>query len=309
MAFTTRETIIANPGRKAGKMAKKFSKKQIAAGFGGKRRQNIAKHKRKSSAASHRPQSKPKSNPARKVITGYGSTVMNKGRKKKRNPSGKTNVVFNKAPKRKNFGQLFALTGNPAKGHSMEKTKKKRKSSASPRKTAGYSPKKKGNPGKKNHRRRSNPGAYGGPMEWLTGGVGAVVGGVGAPALTQLVLGASNTGPMGYFGNAVAVALLAAAAHFAAPRQKFLAMGIVFGGVGSVIRRVIGDYSLLGSYSSQVGMGDYLMNFNYPIPQYLQPGNNRSLTPYGGTPAPTPVVMNSAQGAGMGASLYGNRLY
>ena len=146
-------------------------------------------------------------------------------------------------------------------------------------------------------------------MEWITGGVGAVVGGVGAPALTQLVLGASNTGPMGYFGNAVAVALLAAASHFAAPKQKFLAMGIVFGGVGSIIRRVISDYSLLGSYSASVGMGDYVMNFNYPIPQYLQPGNNRALTPYGGAPATLPVVNNSAAAAGMGASLYGSRLY
>ena len=149
-------------------------------------------------------------------------------------------------------------------------------------------------------------------MEWITGGVGAVIGGVGAPALTQLVLGTSNTGPMGYFGNAVAVGLLATAAHFAAPRQKFLSMGIVFGGAGSIIRRVIGDYSLLGSYSSQVsgvsGLGDYIMNWNYPIPQYLQPGNNRALTPYGGAPASIPVVNNAAN-PGMGASLYGSRLY
>ena len=56
-------------------------------------------------------------------------------------------------------------------------------------------------------------------------------------------------------------------------------MGIVFGGAGSIIRRVIGDYSLLGSYSSQVGMGDYLMNFNYPIPQYLQPGQQSGTDP------------------------------
>jgi hypothetical protein len=150
-------------------------------------------------------------------------------------------------------------------------------------------------------------------MEWLTGGVGAVIGSVGAPAITQAVMGSSNTGPLGYFGNAVAVALLAAVSAFAAPKQKFLAMGIVFGGVGSIIRRIVGDYSLLGSYSSTVsgvsGMGDYIMNWNYPIPQYLQPGSNRSLTPYGGAPATLPVVNNSAAAAGMGASLYGPRLY
>lgn len=150
-------------------------------------------------------------------------------------------------------------------------------------------------------------------MEWLTGGAGAVIGALGAPAITQAVLGTSNTGAMGYLGNAVATALLAVASGFALPRQKMLAMGIVFGGAGSIMRRVISDYSLLGSYSAQVGltgMGDYMMNFNYPIPQYLQPGNNRALTPYGGAPASIPINQNSAAGAsGMGSSLYGSRLY
>lgn len=149
-------------------------------------------------------------------------------------------------------------------------------------------------------------------MEWLTGGAGAVIGALGAPAITQAVLGTSNTGAMGYLGNAVATALLAVASGFALPRQKMLAMGIVFGGAGSIMRRVISDYSLLGSYSAQVGlsgMGDYMMNFNYPIPQYLQPGNNRALTPYGGAPASIPINQNSAAGAGMGNSLYGQRLY
>lgn len=191
----------------------------------------------------------------------------------------------------------------------MAKTKRRRRKSSVAKSNAGHR-RRRANPSK-HHRRRSsrNPGQFGGPMEWIEGGVGAVIGGVGAPALTQLVLGASNTGVMGYFGNAVAVGVLAAAAHFAAKGRKFLSMGIVFGGAGSIIRRVIGDYSLLGSYSSQVGMGDYLMNFNYPIPQYLQPGNNKQLTPYGGSPASIPVNPTSAAAAGMGASLYGNRLY
>jgi len=274
--------------------ARKLSAKQIKAGFGGKRRQASAK-KRKSSAASHRPRTKPR-----------------KAAAKRNAPRRKSSARSNKPARKRNLGPIFALTGNPAKGHSMAATKKNKKRKSSARSNAG-SHRKKRNTGRVHHRRRKgNPslGLFGGPAEWLTGGVGAVIGAVGAPALTQLAMGTSNTGPMGYFGNAVAVALLAAASAFALPRQKFLAMGVVFGGVGSIIRRIVGDYSLLGSYSAQVsgvsGLGDYEMNFNFPIPQYLQPGNNRALSNLTGI-APTPVVVNSA--AGMGSSLYGARLY
>jgi hypothetical protein len=300
MAFATRETIIANPGRKR-QMAKpkkrrRLSAAQIKAGFGGKRRQNAAKHKRKSSA-SHKPRTKP--HHAKPVA-------------RKNSPRKSSKRKNSKPARKRNLGGIFALT-NPAKGHKhMAATKKNKKRKSSMKSNAGHHHSKKRNPGRRSGRRH-NPGQYGTPTEWIIGGLGAVVGGVGAPALTQLAMGTSNTGPMGYFGNAVAVAVLAAASHFGLPRQKFLTMGIIFGGVGSIFRRIIGDYSLLGSYSSQVsgvsGMGDYLMNFNWPIPQQLAPGNSRALTPYGGTPAAMPVVNNSAQAAGMGASLYGPRLY
>lgn len=274
------------------KARRHYTAKQIKAGFGGKRRQNAVKHKRKS-AASHKPRTKPHAKKANKPATREHA----------------------KPARKRNVGGIFALT-NPAKGHRhMATTKKNKKKNASSakRSNAGTYKKKQKNT---HHARRHNPGTYGSASEWIVGGIGAVVGGVGAPALTQLAMGTSNTGPMGYFGNAVAVAVLAAASHFGMPRQKFLTLGIIFGGVGSIFRRIIGDYSLLGSYSSQVsgvsGMGDYLMNFNWPIPQQLAPGNNRQLTPYGGgAPATLPVVNNSANAGapGMGMSLYGPRLY
>src|ERR1035441_9734825 len=123
MATATRETIIANPARKRrrGMAKRRLSAKQIKY-FGTPRQKNALRAKRKSS---HRPRSKPRrKNAARKVITGYGSTVMN--------PSGKTNVVFNKGkhanPKhrrtakrrrtnkvarKRNLGAIYALTANP----------------------------------------------------------------------------------------------------------------------------------------------------------------------------------------------------
>lgn len=285
------------------KKRRNLSAAQIKAGFGGKRRQSAQKAARKrnrpkkrKSSASHRPRTKPNAPRA----------APPKKRRKSSAPKA------NKPKRKRNVGGIFALT-NPAKGHKhVAKTKKQNKKRSS-KSNAGHRhhPKKKMNRG-----RRHNPGQYGSPTEWLTGGIGAVIGGVGAPALTQLAMGTSNTGPVGYFGNAVAVAILAAASHFGLPRQKFLTMGIIFGGVGSIFRRIIGDYSLLGSYSSSVsgvsGLGDYLMNFNWPIPQYLQPGNNRSLVPIGGgAPATLPVVNNAAAATapGMSGSLYGPRLY
>src|ERR1039458_4380498 len=127
MATAVRETYIANPGKKRGRrMAKRrMSAKQIKF-FGTSRQRAALKAKRKSS---HRPRTKARrKNAARKVITGYGSTVMN---------PGKTNVVFNrgkrsnpvhrrkakrtKPARKRNLGGIFALA-NPAKRRSEEHT-------------------------------------------------------------------------------------------------------------------------------------------------------------------------------------------
>ena len=187
MALATREVIIANPGGR--KMAHKkkrrnLSAAQIKAGFGGKRRQSAAKHKRKSSA-SHRPRTKPRK--------------ANAPKKRRASPrkSSAPRKKHNRAPRKRNLGGIFALTGNPAKGHRMAHTKKNKRRKSSAKSNAGYH-RKRHNPGRRHNTRRRNPGGFGSPMEWLTGGVGAVIGGVGAPALTQLALGTSNTGAMGY---------------------------------------------------------------------------------------------------------------
>src|SRR5277367_4648772 len=107
MALTTRETIIANPGRKAGKrMAepqrrRKLSAAQIKAGFGGKRR--------KSNAARHRDRTP-------KKAAGRPSQ-----RKRERNAPPKSGGRVNKAKRRRNLGGIFALTGNPARGGNVAK--------------------------------------------------------------------------------------------------------------------------------------------------------------------------------------------
>jgi hypothetical protein len=145
-------------------------------------------------------------------------------------------------------------------------------------------------------------------MDWLSGGAGVLTGVVATRGLPQLIMAGSNTGPMGYFYNAIAAGLTTFVAHFAFPRNTVFSGSVLAGGVAAIISRIIGDYSLLGSYSSQLGLGDYLMNFNFPIPQYLQPGNNRQLGPGGGPSAATlPVNVNGAVPAGV--SGWGPQLY
>ena len=307
MATATRETYIANPGKKRGRMAsKRLSAKQIKY-FGTKRQKAALRTKRKSS---HRPRTKARrKNAARKVITGYGSTVMN---------PGKTNVVFNKGkranpkhrrkakrtkPARKpNLGGIFALA-NPAKRSKRMARKRTRKSSSPKHRRAG-SAKRRSNP-VRHHRRRGNPGmGLGQAKDWVYGGVGVIAGVVGTRALPQLLLGASNTGIMGYLANAAATGLLTFAAHMAS-KNKVLTASVLAGGAASIISRVIQDYSLLGSYSSQVGLGDYLMS-DWLTPQYLTDGlHNANLNRPG---ASAPVAMPGAS-VGSLAGITGAALY
>jgi hypothetical protein len=297
-------------------MAKKLSAKQVRF-FGTPRQKAALKAKRKNS--SHRPRTKARTTPkranpkhkrnaARKVITGYGSTVMNPRRKKrKKNAAGKTNVVFNGKRKR-NLGAIYALTANPAKGRKKSMAKAKRKKASNPRHRHAGSAKRKGNPGKRH--RRSNPGQFGSPMDWLYGGVGVIAGVVGTRALPQLVLGSSNTGAIGYLANAASTALLTVAAHYAS-KSRVLAASVLAGGAASILSRIIQDYSLLGSYSSQVGLGDYLMS-DFLTPQTLANGMQTAALnkpSWASTPAPSiPVNVAGAGSPGMG-DLIGAPLY
>lgn len=154
------------------------------------------------------------------------------------------------------------------------------------------------NTGKRMNRRRRNPGTMSRPMDWLALGGGAIIGGLGATSLPQMVLGASNTGPMGYLAMAASTAVLAFAAHIVGKKNVMLTSGIIAGGAGALIKRVIGDYTPFGQYlnasAGASGLGDYLSGFNFAVPQIIGGNGNTSL----GTPGSIPV---SVAGAGQGA--------
>ena len=256
MAFAVRETAIANPatGRARGKrrtnMAKRrLSAKQIKAGFGGKRRRAALKTKRH--AARTRPV-KSRSNP-RKV------------RRAAPRP---------RPAKKRNLGEVVSIllpgmAGNPArrKGRKTMAATKRKKKRASAQRNAGTRRTKKMYVARQRHSRRiGNPGRV---TEYLKAGAAVVGGAVGSKLGTQAILGASNTGWMGYLGNLVATGLLGWGAH-AVLKDKMVSQMVVAGGIAQVIVRAIGDYTPYGSYLAGSGVGDYQASA-FLTPQRMMP--------------------------------------
>lgn len=127
----------------------------------------------------------------------------------------------------------------------------------------------------RHHRaRRHNPAGYRWSDVFVLGG-GALVGSSLSSAGSQLILGASNTGAVGYVTNLVATLVLSWLGGMVTRNRAFPA-GILAGGIGSLLRRIISDYSLFGGYTAQLGMGDYMVS-NWVTPQRLA-SDFRSLT-------------------------------
>ena len=103
-------------------------------------------------------------------------------------------------------------------------------------------------------------------------------------------------------------------------RNRAFPAGILAGGLGALMRRIISDYSLFGGYTAQLGMGDYMVS-NWVTPQRLS-SDFRSLTDalldqghwgYQGTsggnfPMIQPALVTSSSGV-RGAQLEGNPGY
>lgn len=269
MAVATVETIVANPARRRKKMAHRMTLKQRLH-FGSARQRAAAKAalrgKRKNTAKRRRTVSRP-----------------HRRRRRTQNP-----------------GEIIAMTlGNPARRkNKVAATKRRRRRHASAH--AGHRRRRRHNPSVRRHRRRTarvynrahrrrvynpgrrrrrssyrhNPAGMGWKDIFVLGG-GALVGSSLSSAGTQLILGASNNGPMGYAGNLVATLVLSWLGGMVV-RNRAFPMGILAGGIGGLMRRIIADYSLLGGYTAQLGMGDYMVS-NWVTPQRLA-SDFRSLT-------------------------------
>jgi hypothetical protein len=248
------------------KTRRKMSAKQIKH-FGTKRQKAALKARRHAPARKRNP---PKG--GGRVISGYGSTVMNP-RRRKRNPGGSHKIVINGARKRKNSSHrrrtkrnpelVSFLLGNPAKrsNKGMARSRKRTKRAASHRSNAGTRRRRVTKAVRHHSRRRSNPGmgSIGSPKTWVMGGAGALAGFVGSAAIPQMILGAGNTGVAGYAATAAAAVGLGLLSHFLLPRQLAVTAGVVAGGFGNLLRRIISDQTPFGGYLSNTGMGDYMV--------------------------------------------------
>jgi hypothetical protein len=112
---------------------------------------------------------------------------------------------------------------------------------------------------RRRHARRSNPGIAGfSTNELLKLALGAGAGVVGSKYLAQAVLGSSNTGYMGYAGQAVATLALAWGAHKFVGKDA--ATGVVAGGLGALALRIfqeqISQTQIPAAAAPVSGLGD-----------------------------------------------------
>lgn len=185
----------------------------------------------------------------------------------------------------------------------MAKASRKKRRATSRVNSAGRRRTRRANPARRHARRRSNPAGFR-MSELLVLGAGAVAGASVPKIASQAVLGSKNTGAMGYVANLAGTGLLAWAADKFLPRQRAFAVGILAGGIGQVIGRIIADYTQFGSFVNQLGMGDYMAS-NFVAPQIL-PNALESAMSSNGIQAPVVVASNAAMPAGLsGVSAWG----
>ncbi len=267
MAWSTVKTGVMNPaeidsalssivrkGKK--KMARRLSDKQIRH-FGTKRQRAALKARRAGT---------------RKNTAAKGRRTKSKSFAGKKASSHRKRT---RAVRRKNPGpELVSLMlGNAAqkRGGKMARSRK-RKTGGGARRHKSNSASSRSVSRKRFSGRRSvrrNPAGLGSPMDWVTGGAGVLAGVVGARALPQIVLGAKNTGGVGYLANAIVAGGLGWLTHMVFPRNRVLTASVLAGGFAALIARVIGDFTNYGKFLTLTGgVGDYMVS-NFPVPSRL----------------------------------------
>lgn len=231
----------------------------------------------------------------------------------------KRRVVGNPAKRQTNG--ILGLSWNPAKTKgvaAMAKTKAKSKKPGTKHRAPGGKAVVKHNASKpvmmmvhkkKPTIHKKNTGGSKGVANALLGAVVVVASAVASKVGAQMVLGAKNTGVMGYAGNVLAGGALYFAAK-SVTRNEMVLNSIMSGTAVQVVLRGINDYTPLGEFVKDLGMGDYQVQ-SYVTPQILKaPHESAAIrVPDGwgrGEVVMMPAASAVAPASGMGA-LYGGK--
>ena len=126
------------------------------------------------------------------------------------------------------------------------------------------------------HHRRRNPGMMGGIGPLVTTSAFALAGAAASKILPQMLLGAKNTGWMGYAANAAAGFALWFIAEKVL-KNRNAATGVAIGTAVQIMDRILNDMTPFGAYLSGAGFGDYQAQ-GWATPQVLQsPGHSSQL--------------------------------
>lgn len=161
------------------------------------------------------------------------------------------------------------------------------------------------NPFGKRHSRRRNPGMFSGAGSILKDGFFALLGLVVARQLPQMVLGAKNTGWVGYASNlfATIVASMLGSKMISTEAGKMIGVG---GGVYTVNRVLQDQLSPIGQVLSLSGLGDYtalgdIQPGYFPLPVPTD-ANGRPIIPAELQPPPPAMVAKRAGMSGIASS-------
>lgn len=102
---------------------------------------------------------------------------------------------------------------------------------------------------------RRNP-SMGGVSNLIVSAGYAIAGAVGSKYLTQMVLGASNVGYVGYGAN-LAASFIVGKVVGMVTKNKQSENSVILGGVIMTVVRILGDQTPLGETLKQYGLGDY----------------------------------------------------
>lgn len=294
MATVVRRRVLVNPARKLKTRAKRnnghrrrLSDKQVAI-FGTKAQK--AGLKRRRSAKRTRPAAtkrRARVNSAKRTTTRKRAAAP---RKRRAAPRKRTAVKTRRRSVRSNPGEIITLALNPAtKRRKTSVAKRRRKASSSRRRVTRRrnpvlaAPRRRRrsvrrrNPAVSTRRRsvrrsaRRNP-SFGGVGSQVQSAAYAIAGAVGSKMLTQAVLGANNTGLVGYAANLGAAFALGTVAGMVT-KNRNARNAIILGGVIQTLLRVLIDKTPFGSRLSLSGMGDYQVT-SFVTPQTLTPGGS-----------------------------------